>query len=460
MKKTPLFFLVLLSVSCSVFRSKVKPYPTGVIFPLEEVGQVAFKGQPKDTLVKGEGACFYISTENGHLYCVDGGAQRVSWHFNSPSPFGCPPVLGPDRLFVWDKDNIVFCFDLHGKVVWKAKVPDKISTPISRDRERIYVGTEGGDLLALSQATGELLWRFRTKGAIAAAAVFYRDSIIQGSSDGLVYLLSTKGAQRGAIDLGSPISVAPLVDGDRLYVGTDDFSFYCYDLKTKKRKWTIKAGGRLLITPSADQKRVYFQASNSVLYALDKRGGAILWWWIAPSRNFFELGFDAQKILATSRSPLLFLLDGRSGKVIGSYESKSEIRSNPIWAEPNVVFATFDPSADRGLIAFLRKQVKVVISSSLASPQPAGTEIIVTASATGFYRPQYEFYVRRGEERSVLQKASDKNSWAWYADTEGSCSVGVRVTDERQAKEAEIPFEISKNEKKTSEYGLPERSQK
>lgn len=446
MRKAPVFFLILLSFSCALFRSKVEPYPSGVVFPLKEVGQVPYEGKPAGALVKGEDGRLYFSTDTGHLYCLDGAAQQLSWHQANPSPFGCPPVLGPDRVFVWDQDDNVLCFDWNGNLVWKATVPDKISSPISRDRERIYMGTEAGDLLALSQATGEPLWRFKTKAPITAAAVFFGDSIVLGSGDGSVYLISSQGVRRGAIDLGSPITVAPLVDGSRLYVGTEDSGFHCYDLGARKRKWMIQSGGRLLVPPGADQKRVYFQASNNVIYALDKKGGDILWWWIAPSRSSFELGFDGQKILATFRSPSLFLLDGKSGKVIGQYTAKSEIRSNPVWVDPNLVFATFDTSADQGNISFLRKEMKAEISSSLSSPQPAGTEISFTATAKGFHLPRFEFFLRQGEEKTVVQKAGENKTWVWFPEKEGTYAVGVRVNDERQAAEAEIPFEIAKKE--------------
>lgn len=447
MRKAPVFFLVLLLFSCSLFRPKVQPYPTGVVFPLEEAGQVPFEGKLNRTLAEGEDGRFYFSTDRGHLYCLDSTAQQMTWHQANPSPFGCPPALGPEQLFVWDQDNIVSCFDKQGKPGWKTKVPDKISSPISLDRERVYMGTEAGDLLALNMATGEPVWRFRTKGAIVAAVVFYGDLIILSSVDGMVYLLNPKGIRRGAIALGSPIFVSPLVDGHRLYVGTEDFGFHCYDLKSLKRKWKIKAAGKILASPCADEKRVYLQASNSVLYALDKSGGDILWWWIAPSRSSYDLGFDGQRVLVTSRSPLLFSLDRKSGKVVGKFEAKTEIRSNPVWSEPNLIFAAFDTPADRGIVNFLRKEVKVEISPSLSSPRPVGTEVSFTASATGFYQPRYEFYLRRGEERSVVQKAAQKNSWVWFTEKEGTYAVGVKVSDERQTKEAEIPFEVSKKEK-------------
>jgi len=447
-RRVPVFFLVLLSFSCGLFRTKVQPYPTGLVFPLVEAAQVPFEGKLVGALVKGEDGRLYFSTDGGHLYCLDGAARQLSWHRVNPSPFGCPPLLGRDRIFVWDRENNVFCFDLNGNPVWKTKVSDKISSRVSRDGERIYLGVEAGDLLALSQATGETLWRFQTKGAVAAAAVFYKDSIVLGSGDGSVYLLSPQGNRRLSIDLGSPITVAPLVDEGRLYVGTEDFGFHCYDLVTMKRKWKIRAGGKILVSPSADQKRVYLQASNNVLYALDKKGGEILWWWIAPSRNSFELGFDGQQILTTFRSPQLFFLDGKSGKVVGEYTAQSEVRSNAVWVDPNLVFSTFDSSADRGIIFFLRREIKAVISASPSSPQPVGTEINFTATATGFHLPKFEFYLRQGEAKTIVQEFGENATWVWFPEKEGMYTVGVRVKDEKEEAEGETSFEVAKKEEK------------
>jgi outer membrane protein assembly factor BamB len=409
---------------------------------------VEIEGKLNHALVKGEDGRLYFSTDKGHLYCLDGAARQILWHETNPSAFGGPPLLSPGQLLVWDVDNTVFCFDRQGKLGWRAKVPGRISGSISVDRERVYLGTEEGDLVALSLNTGETLWRLHTKGALAAAAVFYKDSILASSSDGSVYLVDSKGVRRGTIELGSPVLVTPLVDGDLFYIGTADCVFSCYDLRSLKRKWKIKAGGRIIAFPRADERRVYLQASNSVLYALDKSGGEILWWWIAPSRSIYDLEFDGPRVLVTSRSPLLFALDRKTGKAVGKYQAETEIRSNPVWAEPNLVFAIFDSPADRGIIAFLRKEVKVGITSSLSSPQPAGTEINFTASATGFYLPRYEFFLRQGEEKSVVQTAGEKNSWVWYSEKEGTYAVGVKVTDEKQTQEAEIPYEISKIGKK------------
>jgi outer membrane protein assembly factor BamB len=448
-KKTLVFSLALLGLSCSLFKARIAPYPSGVIFPLEEAGRIEFEGRIVGRLAQDEAGRLFFSTDKGYLYCLDSATKEVSWHFTNPFPFGCAPVVAQERLFIWDREGSIFCLDKKGAYLWDSKIAEGISSPISLDGERVYVGTEEGNLHALSQDRGEFLWRFETEGIVTAAPVFFESQIYLGSGDGKVYILSPKGRLRGTIDIGSPIQVTPLVDGQRLYVGAEDHTFRCYDLRRQKRKWKITAGGRILASPRADKKRVFFTASNGVLYALDKKGGNILWWWISPSRSRYELEFDGEKILAASSSPDLYSLETKSGKVLGKYNAKEEIRSNPAWAEPYLLFALYDSSTDKGRIVFLRKQVGVHLSASLASPQPAGTEVSFTASATGFYRPQFEFSLADGEERTVVQAASEMATWVWFPDKEGGYTIIVRVKDEKQSEEAEISYEITKNIKPT-----------
>jgi outer membrane protein assembly factor BamB len=446
-RKILVFSLVLLGLSCSLFKARIAPYPTGVIFPLEEAGRVEFEGRIVGRLAQDEAGRVFFSTDKGYLYCLDSATKEISWFFTNPFPFGSAPVLGQERLFVWDREGSLFCLDKKGLYLWDSKIADGISSPISLDRERVYVATEEGSLDALSQDRGEFLWRFETGGTVTAAPVFFDNQIYLGSGDGKIYIMSPKGRLRGTIDIGSPIQVTPLVDGHRLYVGAEDRTFQCYDLRRNKRKWKITAGGRLLASPRADRKRVFFQASNGVLYALDKKGGNVLWWWISPSKSRHDLEFDEEKVLATSSSPYFYTLDVKSGKTIGKYDAKEEIRSNPVWAEPYLFFALFDPSVSKGRIVILRKEMSVRLSPSLASPQPVGTEVGFTASATGFYRPQFEFSLVRGEERTIVQAASEQTTWVWFADKEGSYTISLKATDEKHSQEVEISYEITKNDK-------------
>ena len=440
------FLLISLTLSCSLFRAKIPPYPSGVAFPLVDTGRISYDGKILRTIQEA-GGDLYFSTDKGVLYCLDSSTPKIKWTYAAGSSFGCPPVVAENSIFIWDQENNLYCFDRKGTLLWKKTLKQKILSPISWDQDKVYIGTQEGTFLAINKSSGEGLWQLKTGGAIEAGAVFWGKTIIVGCADGRLYFLTQKQDLGDIVDIGSAIRVTPLLDGDRLYFGTEDSVFQCFDLKSKKRIWKIRAAGKILLPPRADDKRVYFFASNSVLYCLNKRGGDILWWWISPSRSVYDLEFSADKLLATSFSPLLFCLDRKTGKEIGRYNAKSEIRSNALWDDPNVIINVHNYAEDKGTTVYLSQDVKVKLTPSLRSPQPAGTEISFLASPVGFYLPKFEFFVRSETGKVVVQKESDKNSWTWYSEKEGDFAVGVKVSDEKRTAEAELPFMIIKKQK-------------
>jgi hypothetical protein len=441
MRRWVAFLLISLGFSCSLFRAKVPPYPQGVLFPLAEAARISYKGRIVRSLLD-RGRNLYFSTDGGLLYCLDGTTEKTLWTYTAPSPLGCPPAVTDESVLVWDEANTLYCLDLAGGLRWQKQIKGDIASGIAWDRDEVYLGTREGTFMAVGLSSGEGLWQLRTEGAFEAKAVFWGGQVIIGCADGKLYFVNQKKDLGAIVEIGSPVSVTPLVAGDRLYLGTEDFFFQCLDLKTRKRKWRVRLGGKLVVSPCADAKRVYFVASNSVLYCLDKKGGDILWWWIAPSRSAYDLELSAGKVLVTALSSVLYCLDARTGKEVGRYDAKTEIKSNPLWCPPYVLINLYDYLDDQGALVFLGREIRVKLAPSLSPPQPEGTEVTFTATATGFYLPKYEFFLQSGEEKTVVQKESERNSWVWFPEKQGDYTVGVRVRDEKSTREAEVLFRI------------------
>lgn len=435
-----LFFLIL-CVSCSLFRKEVRPYPQGVVFPLEETARLEYEGKIVRTLLRVDGFLLF-STDQGLLYCLDGGEQKIVWKFAAQEPLGCPPALDSDSVFVWDKKNTLYALDISGRLNWKKRIEGVFTSEITVHQTRLYVGTEEGELLALDQKSGDVLWRFKTGGPIRARAVVFEEEIILGSADGNLYFLDFSGRQRGVVAIGSPIRVPPLVDDRRIFLGAEDFMVRSIDLKTKKTKWKVKLGGRVLSPPRTDDKRLLFIASNSVLHCLNKKRGDILWWRNIPSRSSYDLEFADNQVLVTSFSSFTVGFNRENGRELGRYEASSGIESNSLWFEPYLLVNIFDLQTSRGNLVYLRKEVKVELTPSLESPQEVGTEINFSASSVGFYLPRFEFFLRTGEGETVVQKESERRAWIWFPEKEGAYKVTVRIRDEKQSLEKEIPYEI------------------
>jgi outer membrane protein assembly factor BamB len=434
---------LLLFASCSVFRPRIAPYPAGVSFPLVEAARVTYEGNIIRSPRAAEGK-IYLATDKGFLYCLDGAKKTILWEFAASLPFACPPLVESGRTYICDRANVLYSFDGDGRMLWSKENKETIAGEMVWHKGRIYLGTREGDLLACDPATQEITRPFKAGGALEAGPVFWDRGIVLACADGKVYFLGPDGKLRMAVDVGSPVRVTPLVDGGRLFFGSDDSHFHCYGLSDLKRKWRIRIGGRVMVAPRAAGGRIFFLASNNVLYAL-ARSGNIQWWRIIPARASFDLEFSPGQIIVTSPSAVLICLDRKTGEDIGRYDAGAEIRSGALWLDPDLLVNLYDFEEDKGSLIFLEKEVKAGLSASLESPQPAGTEIAFTATAVGFYLPRFEFFLRGNEEgRTIVQEESGLNSWVWFPEKEGHYLVGVRVSDERQSREAEIPFEVAK----------------
>jgi len=386
----------------------------------------------------------YLATDKGKLYCLDGKDKNILWTYESKAAFSSPPAVGNERLFIFDRDGLISCLGTNGNVCWERKIEGSTPASLSQDEQGLYVGTQEGVVLALSPDSGEKLWQFQAGGAVMSQALVWKGKVVFASQDGNVYVLSPPGRVQNVIKLGSPVLITPLIDNNRMYTGTEDSVFHCLDLRRQKSKWKIRLGGKILAPPLADARSIFFVASNCVLFCLDKKSGEIRWWRALPSLGRYDLEFSDGQIIASSSSPTLVCLDRKSGDQVGSYDVDSELRSNPLWLAPYLVASSYDYKKDKGSVIFLEQEVRVQLSPTLPSPQPVGTEISFAALAVGFYLPKYEFFLRRDNEKTVVQKESERNTWVWFPDKEGAYTVGVRVSDARKEKEAEIAFEIVK----------------
>jgi len=464
MRNKILLCLTFLFCSCFFFKSRPVPYPSGVLFPLVKDGEVLYRGRIIDVVQK-RANYLYFSTDRGLVYSVNGKQRTIRWFFRTKQESISSPYLGRKSVYVFDDQATLYCIDLNGQLSWKKKIEGKITTGINESQGRIYLGTEEGNLFCLDQNEGEELWRFRAEGAIRSTPVLTGETVIFGCDDRRLYLLGQGKEMIGAYEVGDQIQSELLVDGRSVYFGAKDGFFYCFDLKRKRVRWKVKTGCLVLTSPVADKKRVVFLCWSGILYCLNKRNGNIVWWDAVPSRSFYSLERIEDRVIVTSLSSLLVSYDIQTGEKIGEFESDQLIQSNPVWFEPYVVVNHFDFQAGTGHLLFLKKEVKVELEPSLASPQKTGEEIWLVTKATGFFRANFEFiryqllevdfipslfFLSIRWEKEIVQKKSEQNAWQWLPEDPGVYAVAVEVVDEKERAEDMIPYMIEREKPRVS----------
>jgi outer membrane protein assembly factor BamB len=437
----PLALLIIGSSSCFLFKSKVPPYPAGVIFPLEEAARTTYEGEITGYIQK-KGGTLYFSTRKGLVCSLDGLKREILWKFQTQDILAMPPLLGQDNIYIFDRQYTIYCLDGKGNLLWEKGVGEEISTGLNENNGKLYFGTQKGNLFVLNSADAESVWSFKAGGAISSTPVVASGFIIFGSKDGYLYFFHDKVRPAGAFKVGAPVQIAPLVDGRHVYFGSEDSYVYCIDLILKTKKWKIKTGGKILTPPVTDTKRVFFLTSNNVLYCLKKTGGEVAWWEEIPSRSSYNIELVEDKIVVSSQSSVLVCFETIDGKKVGDFDLQQEVKSNPLWMAPYLLVNLYDFKKGEGTLVYLKKQVNALLSPNKASPQEPGEEINFTASFVGFFRPKYEFYIKEGEKKEVVQPESEKNTFTWFPPKEGSFTVGVKIRDERETATAEVPFDI------------------
>jgi len=160
---------------------------------------------------------------------------------------GCVPPGGPGPLdadagdAARDVVAIAFVRDVAQRDKFVLR-PDELGG-IAADPARglIYVGLRSGELLALRDVDGELVWELReNKGAIASTPLLTRD-------------------------------------GARLLVGTDDGALIAVDLDARKVAWQYQTEGTVRAAPVEGEGVVYFTNSRQQVFALDLRDGQWRW---------------------------------------------------------------------------------------------------------------------------------------------------------------------------------------
>lgn len=124
-----------------------------------------------------------------------------------------------------------FFSGLSRNVIWN-------SAPEITDNS-MYLGTAGGKLIKYDLKKKKVLWKFSS---------------------------------------GSTIYDSPLADGDSIFFGNSEGTFYSIDDKDGSEKWSYKAEGEVISRAATNSSgMIFFTSADGTLTALDKKSGEWLW---------------------------------------------------------------------------------------------------------------------------------------------------------------------------------------
>lgn len=444
--------LIAWNLSCAVFRPRPAPYPEGLIFPLVATEETDIDGIPTN-LAPGRDGKFFAVLREGRVLCVDSETGEVLWTYDAGRPLDGGLSGASGRVFAVSEEGFIHAIDPDGGPAWKASVEGRISTDAVLFQDLFCVGTEDGRLMAFEMSgEGATAWVNEAGSPIVAGPAAFENRLFFFTADGRFHALDPSGRLLWSVDSGGPAVGPLLVNGSWAFYGTEDRFIRGFDLEKRRLRWSMRVGGHVAVRPELRGNTLYVLTTEGVLYSMTARRGHILWWRALPSRSVLGLSLAGDNVFVSCRSPLLRAFNARTGERAGEYKFSEEVVSEALWLDPRIVVPIQGQEDAAGRLMYIERDIRLTLTADKTSPQEPGQEITFSATAVGFHRPQYTFFIRTETgERRIAQVESDRNTWAWFPDREGLYTIEVLATDVRKSLETRMEFEVKRAAEKPKE---------
>jgi outer membrane protein assembly factor BamB len=238
-----------------------------------------------------------VGADDGRLHALDASSGAIRWTFVAGGAIRARPVFAGSDIVVQADDGWLYRIDgATGRQRWRVQVN---STPVKRlalddaasryethasaatvDRDRIYVGTHDGALLALHADSGRLVWTFKTGDAVVASPVVDSGRVYCGSFDHYLYALdAASGALIWKHDAGEAVTSTVAVYHSNVLVGSRSYDFEALDAMRGTPVWTKYFWFSWVESSPAVADHVAFIGSSDAakLFAIDAVTGRTLW---------------------------------------------------------------------------------------------------------------------------------------------------------------------------------------
>jgi len=253
------------------------------------------------------------------------------------------PVVAYGKVLSASRDGDAYAFDENtGDQVWYADLSDidnqrgffddKVSALISGGAvagiNKVFFGSENGEVIALDAENGKLSWKGKVKGEVIAAPALDSGKLIVNTSSGVLKAFNaSNGQDEWQIEQDvPPLSLrgisAPLIAGGGVVVGSADGSLAVYLLEQGRQGWSVDIGeatgstelDRVIdvdSTPLAFGENVYTVSSRGNLSAIELRTGRVLWQ--REYSSYHDISISGNTLFLTDIKGHIYAIDRNNG---------------------------------------------------------------------------------------------------------------------------------------------------
>src|SRR6476660_6732141 len=156
------------------------------------------------------------------------------------------------------------------KQLWTYEAGDSIESSAAIVGGTVFVGSQKGELVALSLANGSVYWKFATGNPIGESSPAYSNGVVYiGDLGGWLNAINASdGKKLWAFKTNSEIKSSPVVVGDSLLIGSYDANLYCLSTRDGSLRWKVKTNGYVHATPGIADGMAFITGCDELFRAI------------------------------------------------------------------------------------------------------------------------------------------------------------------------------------------------
>ena len=268
------------------------------------------------------------------LVALDRQNGAIRW--TSSVSTALPPLLTHGVLIVATSSGLEALDPRTGRGQWSLALDRSARARPIAQGPLLFTVLEGGELVAVHLERREVVWRL-SLGADRVSMTTDAEAVYLVTGSRAISVKLSDGTIRWERALDGELS-EPVVDRDRVFIGSTTKSFWSLDARTGKDKgwtWNGKIFGGAIVGASVEGNRVYVVSWDNIVRALDRGNGAQRW--KEPvTRPLFPPRILNGVIAVVGVSPTLSTFRADTGSPVSTWAFPSELllQGAPLIDEP------------------------------------------------------------------------------------------------------------------------------
>ncbi|MGI9166889.1 MAG: PQQ-binding-like beta-propeller repeat protein [Pyrinomonadaceae bacterium] len=156
------------------------------------------------------------------------------------------------------------------KHLWTYEAGESIESSAAIVGGTVFVGSQKGELTALSLENGSVYWKYSTGAPIGESSPAYSGGVVYiGDLSGVLHAVNAPDGKRlWTFKAGNEIKSSPVVVGDRVLIGSYDQHLYCVSTRNGSVLWKVKTDGPVHSTPGISAGIAYIAGCDEMFRAI------------------------------------------------------------------------------------------------------------------------------------------------------------------------------------------------